>query len=852
MTDRPAPSRRQFIEAAAVGASACLVTPAAKARAAASGEPNAFASVFDITPDRIWAGPEYWTNPLQDWRVAGGKLTCVNSRPGANVHLLTRQIGEQRGSITMSVAISRPNNQPLSKGKGSAGFRIGVHGEQYEYRNSLTYHIGIDAGFTADGRLFIDVMKSSQPGTIDTDRRAIVLHLNAKPADDDNYTIALAAEDPDGTQLGQIKRTIPGSRLPGNICLVNNLVRPGRRRKDNPNLAGLGLFAFADWRAAGDKLESHDDQVFGPIMFSQYTLTDRVMKMTAQMAPLGERNNRPVDLQIKRGGKWEKIAEAPIDADARVAAFRIEDWDDTTDTPYRLVYVLADTNGRTSIHEWTGVIRRDPVDQATITVGNVSCNIHAAFPNAEYVEHMASLKPDLLAFVGDQFYESTGGYGIIRKPVDAAMVDYLRKWYFHGWTWRQLMRDRPSISLPDDHDVYQGNIWGEGGHAAEGTNFATGGYVMDPRWVNVVHRCQTAHHPDAFDPTSIDQNISVYYGPLRWGRISFAVIADRMFKTGPRGTVPPRGPRADHVTDKKFDPKSADVPGAVLLGDRQHKFLEHWAADWRGADIKAVISQTAFTGMATTHGMDHKRLVSDFDSNGWPQTPRDHALRLIRKAHAMHICGDQHLGAVVHYGIDDHRDGPISFIGPAVNVGYTRWFEPLEPGANRAPGAPENTGDFNDSCGNRMTVMAVYNGRVEPRKDSTHQLMIDRGSGLGIVRFDKPSRKISIESWAFGVDPTRPNAQLPGWPVVVDVADNYARKIVGRLPEISIDGVTEPVLMVTDQATGELVYAIRLTESRVRPWVFESGTYTVKLGDPETDKWVTQADLKPDTTTGAT
>lgn len=37
----------------------------------------------------------------------------------------------------------------------------------------------------------------------------------------------------------------------------------------------------------------------------------------------------------------------------------------------------------------------------------------------------------------------------------------------HGWTWRELLRDIPSVTIPDDHDVFHGNIWGDGGKLAE-------------------------------------------------------------------------------------------------------------------------------------------------------------------------------------------------------------------------------------------------------------------------------------------------------------------------------------------------------------------------------------------------
>src|SRR5690606_1565443 len=114
------------------------------------------------------------------------------------------------------------------------------------------------------------------------------------------------------------------------------------------------------------------------------------------------------------------------------AAFRISQWDSTRDAAYRLAYTLQFRDGGTEEHHWEGTIRRVPVDQAILSVADISCNIHEAFPNAPYVANVARLNPDLLAFTGDQFYESTGGFGIVRAPTDKATLDYLRKWYFHG------------------------------------------------------------------------------------------------------------------------------------------------------------------------------------------------------------------------------------------------------------------------------------------------------------------------------------------------------------------------------------------------------------------------------------
>ena len=90
--------------------------------------------------------------------------------------------------------------------------------------------------------------------------------------------------------------------------------------------------------------------------------------------------------------------------------------------------------------------------------------------------------------------------------------------------------------------------------------------------------------------------------------------------------------------------------------------------------MKGVLSQTAFCGAVHMHGGSNNRLLADLDCNGWPQTPRKKAVELIRRAWAVHLCGDQHLAVVVKHGINDHGDGPYGFTSPAlVNTIYGRW-----------------------------------------------------------------------------------------------------------------------------------------------------------------------------------
>jgi hypothetical protein len=82
----------------------------------------------------------------------------------------------------------------------------------------------------------------------------------------------------------------------------------------------------------------------------------------------------------------------------------------------------------------------------------------------------------------------------------------------------------------------------------------------------VVERAQTAHHPDPYDPKPSKRDTINSDGPLAYRRVSFAVLADRQFKSAPEGKVPPTRDRGDHVINPNYDPKTADLPGLELQG----------------------------------------------------------------------------------------------------------------------------------------------------------------------------------------------------------------------------------------------------------------------------------------------
>ena len=98
------------------------------------------------------------------------------------------------------------------------------------------------------------------------------------------------------------------------------------------------------------------------------------------------------------------------------------------------------------------------------------------------------------------------------------------------------------------------------------------------------------------------------------------------------------------------------------------------------------------------------KMAADMDSNGWPQSGRDRAIKAMRKGFAVHIAGDQHLASTIQYGVDGFRNGPFALCVPSVaNFWPRRWYPP-EPGQNRWDGAPPYAGDFLDGFGNALVV----------------------------------------------------------------------------------------------------------------------------------------------------
>jgi hypothetical protein len=534
---------------------------------------------------------------------------------------------------------------------------------------------------------------------------------------------------------------------------------PGEPPVKAPFLKKEDSLCVNDWwnRPANEiiELKVPRDQV---VAFGIYTVHNQILKLSAQLYPLYPKETREVRLEVEKDGAWTEIARQNVHDFGWSTTFRVENWDDSVDVKYRL------RHGDSASFE--GLVRRNPTEKDEIVVAALTCNSNKDRGlRPEYTRNVNHQNPDLVFFAGDQSYDHT---------------EHTAAWLKFGLAFRELFRGRPCITIPDDHDIGQGNLWGEGGKVAKSPAGNDGGYFYHHEYVKMVERQQCGHLPDPYDPTPVEQGIGVYYTKLLLGGIDFAILEDRKFKTGPEGRHPMKGPRPDHINDPNYDPKIIDTPGLKLLGERQEKFLADWADQREGVAMKAVLSQTAFCGAVHLHGSRDNRLHADLDSNGWPQTGRNKALELIQKARAVHIGGDQHIASVVQHGIHEFRDGPWSFIVPAiVNTYYGRWWWPEDekPGANPVPGSPLPwTGDYLDGFHNKLTMLAYANPHPKRKRisgwgpEDKTPLGPTEGwaDGYGIIRFLKSSGEVTFECWPRFEDLTQPGAkQFPGWPITV-------------------------------------------------------------------------------------
>lgn len=488
------------------------------------------------------------------------------------------------------------------------------------------------------------------------------------------------------------------------------------------------------------------------VLWAQYTRQANAVRLTVHTTA---DPTAPVDGQVlfqtKKNGQWATFAESAIDSLTAMATFELSEVE-TSDTPYRVV------SGETSLD---GVIRAIPIDKDVLKMTTVACVNDKWFPYTQAVQQMIAQDPDIVYFAGDQIYESNSGGEVLSADtadeVPEAMANYLAKWRKFGLTFKDLLKDRPSIMITDDHDVYANDLWGDGGRRMVGDR-TTGGYPMHPLWVNAVEATQTGHLPPPANPGPHGDGINAYYTSLEYGGVSFAILEDRKFKSPPsevlkKATTDPASNTPNRtlevIADPGFDASKLDRADLQLLGTAQEDFVRNWAKDVASRKrLAAVLTQSPFVNIG-----NYDVRYGDMDANGWPQTARNRALTAIAPSQALMIHGDIHFGTLHQHGIENWGDGPWGFSLPAFSSKQNRSWGPSVPAEGRTIEGVEGSGNHHDRFGNKLTVAGAAHGI----------------GGYGTVLFDKKARTITCELHTFDADRNPKAVDVPGWPFTIKV-----------------------------------------------------------------------------------
>ncbi len=489
------------------------------------------------------------------------------------------------------------------------------------------------------------------------------------------------------------------------------------------------------------------------LLWTQYGLANGTLKLAAHTDadPLHPTDDTVV-LWLKDGEGWKQESEVRVEPLTAMAGFRVENWDGRVAREYRV------TCGKS---EWTGTVRAEPGNSGVLKLMASACINDTWFPYAKAVAQILQQDPDILFFAGDQIYEGNAGGEIIvpktEAEVPAAMANYLAKWRTFGLTYRELLKDRPSVMVTDDHDVYADDLWGLGGKRMIGER-TNGGYQMHPTWVNAAERTQMWSLPDAANPGPWGDGIRAYYTSLDYGGVSFAILEDRKFKSAPAEVLsepvndpnlPEPNTTLEVIMDPAFDASTLDRPDLQLLGPEQEAFVAEWALRVaREGKLAAVLSQSPYANVG-----NYKPEYGDMDSNGWPQSARNRALRAIAPSNAVMIGGDIHYGTLFQHGIDDWGDGPWSFSVPAFASKQNRRWNPSVPAQGGEVPGVEGSGNHHDRFGNKLTLTAKADGL----------------QGYGMILFDKDQHRITLELYTFDENREPKQIEVPGWPKVIDV-----------------------------------------------------------------------------------
>ncbi len=553
--------------------------------------------------------------------------------------------------------------------------------------------------------------------------------------------------------------------------------------------------SFDNLRITGDGYtfnESHEGLI-DPILSSFYTCTQDSLFFTAQLMPFVPDTTELFSLTIWPNYKSTYTYIGVFDTTTYQLRFRAK----IPEGFKKFDYILKYRGNQSDI--WTsktGIIKVKP-NRKKPRIMALNCNgfsfytnhlidyKNLLYPYRQIQKGFEKFKPDVVTFLGDQIYESRPQAPITAKGYKE--LDYLYKWSIWCYTFRDITKNQPTIILTDDHDVFQGNLWGNGGKKIEdqpnaipayygANNYDTwfqdhGGYIWGTDFANMVLSSQTSHLPFPKDPV-LENGLINYYTDYKYGKLNFAILEDKKFKS------PPSENNFEiyngfGISDS-LKPEDFDQSTFKLLGDKQLSFLSAWSDSLKGKkEPKIILTQSAYVSLTTvpsdyspTKNNPAKRdssaqeLSADMDTNGWPKAGRDRALNCLNQNNILIISGDQHLGAVVE--VYDSIKKPYTFFSvPAIANTWPRMWWPHDSNNKKHP-----LGEYEDAFGNQLNVKAVANPVINAPYPSEFNY---KSPGFGIIDFNKKGTKAKLKAYPLYFDSKKKPIQFNGWPLNIKI-----------------------------------------------------------------------------------
>jgi alkaline phosphatase D len=288
-------------------------------------------SITPVLPDqetRPWIGADFWANPMEDWVLEKGRACNTHSGGDRNIALLTAEVTDAPGTLLLEA-----NYEPLGKGGGEGfiGFQLGLNGEFNDYRDSAISGTGFAVGIAGDGRFFMGDKSSPEP-LLSPHLGALRLSLSARPAADGLYVLELTATPlkEGGEARRFVQEGIHPSWLPGLVAFTVSSQEPATTLIGQPRphrAPPIAQQRGADWRFAisgfsltGSKIEAHPERAFGPVLWTQHSVHEGTLVLTAQFMPV----DAPEEARLEIRG--ELVATAAIDPKARLARFVVKNF----------------------------------------------------------------------------------------------------------------------------------------------------------------------------------------------------------------------------------------------------------------------------------------------------------------------------------------------------------------------------------------------------------------------------------------------------------------------------------------------------------------------------------------------